>query len=72
MGGRATIWRSFDDHDSLRVVHGLMIELELGHDTFSLLNSPEGDLTPLFQIEEAEKAPFNEPPFLIPPAWKAN
>ena len=47
MGGRATIWRSFDDHDSSRVVRGLMIELEPGHDTFSLLISPEGDLTPL-------------------------
>jgi hypothetical protein len=63
MGGRATIWRSFDDHDSSRVVRGLMIELEPGHDTFSLLISPEGDLTPLFQIEEAEKAPFGEPPY---------
>ncbi len=39
-----------------------MIELAPGHDTFSLLISPEGDLTPLFQIEEAEKAPFDEPP----------
>jgi hypothetical protein len=63
MGGRATIWRSFDDHDSSRVVRGLMIELEPGHDTFSLLISPEGDLTPLFQIEEAEKSPFDEPPY---------
>ena len=63
MGGRATIWRSFDDFDSSRAVRGLMIELEPGHDTFSLLISPEGDLTPLFQIEEAEKAPFNEPPY---------
>lgn len=63
MGGRATIWRSFGDHDSSRVVRGLMIELEPGHDTFSLLISPEGDLTPLFQIEEAENAPFDEPPY---------
>ena len=63
IGGRATIWRSFDDHDSSRVVRGLMIELEPGQDTFSLLLSPEGDLTPLFQIEEAERAPFNEPPY---------
>ncbi len=63
MGGRATLWRSFDDQDSTRVVRGLMIELAPGQDTFSLLISPEGDLTPLFQIEEAEKAPFNEPPY---------
>ncbi len=63
MGGRATLWRSFDDQDSSRIVRGLMIELTPLHDTFSLLISPEGDLTPLFQIEEAEKAPFNEPPY---------
>jgi hypothetical protein len=44
-------------------VRGLMIELAPGHDTFSLLISPEGHLTPLFQIEEAENAPFNEPPY---------
>ena len=33
-----------------------------GHDTFSLLVSPEGHLTPLFQIKDAEKTPFDEPP----------
>lgn len=63
LGGRAQIWRSFADHDSSRVVRGLMIELEPGQDTFSLLFSPEGHLTPLFQIEEAEQAAFDEPPY---------
>ena len=63
LGGRATIWRSFADHDSSRVVRGLMIEMEPGQDTFSLLISPEGHLTPVFQIEDAEKAPFDEPPY---------
>lgn len=63
LGGRATIWRSFADDDSTRVVRGLIIELEPGQDTFSLLISPEGHLTPLFQIEEAEKAAFEEPPY---------
>ena len=62
MGGRGTIWRSFADHDPSRVVRGLMIDLEPGHDTFSLLISPDGDLTPLFQIEDAEKGPFDESP----------
>lgn len=62
LGGRATIWRSFADHDASRVVRGLMIEMEPEQDTFSLLISPEGHLTPLFQIEEAEKTPFVEPP----------
>lgn len=63
LGGRATIWRSFADHDSSRVVRGLTIEMEPGQDTFSLLISPEGHLTPVFQIEDAEKAPFEELPY---------
>lgn len=62
LGGRATLWRSFADHDSSRVVRGLIVNLEPGQDTFSLLISPEGHLTPLFQINDAEKAPLDEPP----------
>ncbi len=34
-----------------------------GQETFDLLVSPEGHLTPLFQIEEAEREPFDEPPY---------
>ncbi|MEX1027880.1 MAG: hypothetical protein WD049_07725, partial [Candidatus Paceibacterota bacterium] len=63
LGGRATIWRSYADHDPSRIVRGLMIEMAPGQETFSLLISPEGHLTPLFQIEDAEKAPFAEPPY---------
>jgi hypothetical protein len=63
LGGRATIWRSYADHDPSRIVRGLMIDMEPGQDTFSLLISPEGHLTPVFQIEDAEKAPFEEPPY---------
>ncbi len=63
LGGRATIWRSFADHDSSRVVRGLIVEMEPGQDTFSLLISPEGHLLPLFQIEDAEKTPFEGPPY---------
>lgn len=62
LGGRATIWRSFADHDSSRAVRGLIVNLEPGQDTFSLLVSPEGHLTPLFQIKDAERAPFDAPP----------
>lgn len=60
--GRATLWRSYSDTDRSRVVRGLMIEMEPGHETFSLLISPEGHLTPLFQIEDAETTPFDETP----------
>lgn len=63
LGGRATVWRSYADHDRSRVVRGLIIEMEPGQDTFSLLVSPEGHLTSLFQIEDAEKAPFDKPPY---------
>ncbi len=63
IGGRATIWRSFADHDTSRVVRGLIVEMEPGQDTFSLLVSPEGHLTSLFQIEDAQKKPFDEPPY---------
>jgi hypothetical protein len=63
LGGRATIWRSYADHDPSRIVRGLMIDMEPGQDTFSLLISPEGHLTPVFQIEDAEKAPFDEAPY---------
>ena len=65
LGGRATIWRSYADHDPSRVVRGLMIEMAPGQDTFSLLVSPEGHLTPVFQIEEAEEGAFAEPPHLF-------
>ncbi len=63
LGGRATIWRSHADHDPTRMVRGLMIEMSPGQDSLSLLLSPEGHLIPLFQIEEAEKAPLPEPPY---------
>ncbi len=63
LGGQATIWRSFADHDPSRVVRGLMVDMAPGQETLSLLVSPEGHLTPLIQIEEAEQTPFEEPPY---------
>ena len=63
LGGQATIWRSFADHDPSRVVRGLLLEMAPGQDTLSLLVSPEGHLINLFEIEEAEKQPMKEPPF---------
>ncbi|WP_442509757.1 hypothetical protein SH528x_001349 [Novipirellula sp. SH528] len=63
LGGRATLWRSYADHDHTRVVRGLLVDMAPGQETFSLLISPEGHLTPLFQIEEAEQSPFDEPPY---------
>lgn len=62
MGGTGRICRFVSDTDPTRVVRGLILELAPGQESLSLLISPEGHLTPLFQIEEAEQAPFNEPP----------
>ena len=63
LGGKATIWRSYADHDPTRVVRGLLVDMAPGQETLSLLVSPEGHLTPLFQIEDAEKQPFDKPPY---------
>ncbi len=46
-----------------RMVRGLILNLDPGQETLSLLFSPEGWLTPLWRIEEAEQGPFAEPPF---------
>ena len=63
LGGKATVWRSWDDSDRTRVLRGLMVEMAPGQETLSLLISPEGHLTPLFQMKEAEQTPFTEPPY---------
>lgn len=63
MGGKARICRFVSDTDPTRVVRGLIIDLAPGQESLSLLISPEGHLTPLFQIEEAEQKPFQEPPY---------
>ncbi len=63
LGGRATIWRSFADHDLNRVVRGLKVTMAPGQETLSLLVSPEGYLVPIHEIEAAEKGEFNLPPY---------
>lgn len=63
MGGQATVCRFFSPQDPSRVVKGLIVNLAAEQEPFSLLFSPEGQLTPLFQIEDAEQGPFHEPPY---------
>ena len=63
LGGKAEVWRSTADDDPSRVVRGLMVNLEPGQDTLSLLISPEGWLITPFQIEEAERGELPEPPW---------
>lgn len=63
LGGRATLWRSFASHDPARIIRGLFIQLEPGQEPLSLLVSPEGHLTPLHEVKQAENEPFTEPPY---------
>lgn len=61
LGGRATVWRSFADHDPTRAIRGVMLDMAPGQETMSLLVTPEGHLISLFEIEDAEKQPLKEP-----------
>ena len=63
LNGKAEVWRSTAEHDSSRLIRGLLIELEPGQETFSLLVSPEGWLITPFQLAEAELGELPEPPW---------
>ena len=62
IGAAVQIWRSSSDHDSLRVVRGLILDVSPGQEPTSLLISPEGWLIPLHEIEDAETGALTEPP----------
>lgn len=62
-GGQVQVWRSMAGDNPDRVVRGLMINLDPGQETLSLLFSPEGYLIPLHTIEEVENEPLAEPPW---------
>lgn len=64
LGGEARIWRSADAATPERVVRGLMVNLAPGHETTSLLLSPEGWLIGLIEIEDAERGRLGEPPYV--------
>lgn len=63
LSGKAEVWRSTADNDPSRMVRGLLVNLEPGQETLSLLVSPEGWLITPFQIEEAEQGELPEPPW---------
>lgn len=60
LGGRVEVWRSAATDDPERVVRGLMVNVEPGQETMSLLFSPEGWLIRLFEIEEVERGSSGE------------
>jgi hypothetical protein len=62
LGGETRIWRSADAATPERIERGLMVNLAPGHETTSLLLSPEGWLIGLIEIEDAECGRLVEPP----------
>ncbi len=63
VGGNPRLWRSANEHDTSRMVRGLMIDLAPGQETTSLLVSPEGWLIGIMQIEDAERGTLEEKPW---------
>jgi hypothetical protein len=63
IGGLARIWRSWADDNPGRMVRGVIMDLAPGHESTSLLVSPEGWLTGLTDIEDAENGRLKEPPW---------
>jgi hypothetical protein len=63
MGAQVQIWRTWADDNPARVVRGIILDLAPGHESTSLLLSPEGWLINLTEIEDAENGRLQEPPW---------
>lgn len=63
IGGLGQIWRSQADDNPERMVRGVILDLAPGHESASLLLSPEGWLIGLIDIEDAELGRLKEPPW---------
>jgi len=61
VGGNVRLWRTADAQRPERVIRGLILDLAPGQETMSLLLSPEGWLTSVFEIEDAELGKIAEP-----------
>lgn len=53
--GHARVWRSASDKQPGRVVRGVVLDLAPGVEPVSFVISPEGELTPLGRLEDAEE-----------------
>lgn len=60
IGGNVEVWRSASVENPERVVRGLLVNLEPGQETMSLLFSPEGWLISLIEIKEVERGESGE------------
>ena len=63
IGGHIEIWRTWADDNPDRMVRGIILDLAPGHESTSLLVSPEGWLIGLTDIEDAEDGRLEEPPW---------
>jgi hypothetical protein len=63
IGAQAEIWRSWADDNPERMVRGVILSLAPGHESTSLLVSPEGWLIGLTEIKDAEEGRLTEPPW---------
>jgi hypothetical protein len=63
VGGQVRIWRTWADDNPERMVRGVILDLAPGHESTSLLVSPEGWLIGLTDIQDAEEGRLTEPPW---------
>jgi hypothetical protein len=63
IGGMVRIWRTWADDNPERVVRGVILDIAPGHESTSLLLSPEGWLVGLTEIQDAEEGRLKEPPW---------
>jgi hypothetical protein len=63
MGAQVRIWRSWADDHPERMVRGVILDLAPGHESTSLLLSPEGWLIGLTDIEDVEEGRLKELPW---------
>jgi hypothetical protein len=63
IGASVRVWRTWADANPERKVCGVILDLASGHESTSLLVSPEGWLIGLVDIEDAEEARLKEPPW---------
>jgi hypothetical protein len=63
INAQVRLWRTWADDKPERMVRGVILDLGPGHESTSLLVSPEGWLINLTEIEDAEEGRLKEPPW---------
>jgi hypothetical protein len=63
IGAQVQIWRTWADDNPARMVRGVILGVAPGHESTSLLLSPEGWLIGLTDIQDAEEGRLKAPPW---------